>query len=320
MSCWNRRRFIESVAAGLVGAVCLRPAAHGASATPKRKMTIDLRPGSIGVTGVSQAELIDLASRYGFESVEPFTGDLGKLSESELAELLSSMTDKSVVFGAAGLPVQFRKGEPEFTSGLKALPAAAEALQRAGVTRVGTYLMPTHATLTYLQNFREHTHRLREVAKILGDHGQRLGLEYVGPKTKWSERRFPFIHTMLEMKELIAAIGLPNVGFVLDSWHWYCAGETKEDLLTLDNADIVAVDLNDAPAGIPIDRQLDLSRELPMATGVIDLSTFLNTLNQLGYDGPVRAEPFNKALNELPNDAAVAETAKAMKKAFALIE
>ena len=42
-------------------------------------------------------------------------------------------------------------------------------------------------------------------------------------------------------------------------------------------------------------------------------------LNRLGYDGPVRAEPFNADLRKMPDEEAVAATARAMKKAFALI-
>ena len=38
---------------------------------------------------------------------------------------------------------------------------------------------------------------------------------------------------MPEMKELIAAMGRPNVGIVLDSWHWYTSGGTVADLKTL---------------------------------------------------------------------------------------
>ena len=34
---------------------------------------------------------------------------------------------------------------------------------------------------------------------------------------------------MAEMKDLIAAINRPNVGFVLDSWHWYTAGEGEAE-------------------------------------------------------------------------------------------
>ena len=147
---------------------------------------------------------------------------------------------------------------------------------RAGVTRMSTWLRPTHDSLTYLANFRQHQQRLSEVAQILADHQLRFGLEYVGPKTSWTGGRYPFVHTMAEAKELLAAIGQPNVGLVLDSWHWYTAHETRDDLLSLSNKDIVACDLNDAPQGVEIDAQVDSRRELPAATGVIDLKAFLS--------------------------------------------
>jgi sugar phosphate isomerase/epimerase len=200
------------------------------------------------------------------------------------------------------------------------LPRTAEVLKRAGATRVATWLGPSHPSLTYVQNFRQHARRLREAAKVLGDHGQRLGLEYVGPKTSWASGRFPFIHTMAEMKDLIAEIGQGNVGFLLDSWHWYTAGETQADLLTLSNHDVVCVHLNDAPAGIPVDREMDLKRDLPCATGVIDVKAFLGGLLKIGYDGPILVEPFSQKLAAMPANQAVETTAAAINKAFALIE
>jgi sugar phosphate isomerase/epimerase len=237
-----------------------------------------------------------------------------------MGDLLADLRAKNLVWGAAGLPVDFRGDEARFTDGLRQLPETAAALRRAGVTRVATWLSPASSTLTYLANFRQHARRLREAAKVLGDHGQRFGLEYVGPKTSWTAAKHPFIHTMAEMKELIAEIGQPNVGFLLDSWHWYTAGETEADLLALTNQDVVACHLNDAPAGIAVDEQRDGTRALPAATGVIDLATFLGALVRIGYDGPVRGEPFDKSLNALSDEEALAATAAAMKKAFAFVE
>jgi len=126
---------------------------------------------------------------------------------------------------------------------------------------------------------------------VLGDHGVRLGLEYVGPKTSWSASRFPFIHTMAEMKDLIAEINRDNVGFLLDSWHWYTARETEADLLTLKAADVVLCHLNDAPAGVPVDQQIDNRRALPCATGVIDVKAFSrrHDPDRLRRPGRVRA-------------------------------
>ena len=124
---------------------------------------------------------------------------------------------------------------------------------------------------------------------------------------------------MAEMRELLAAIGRPDAGLVLDSWHWYTAHETAGDILALKGSEVIAVDLNDAPAGIPVDEQVDSRRDLPAATGVIDLAGFLGALLRIGYDGPVRAEPFREDLRKMGREEAVETTAKAMRKAFALI-
>lgn len=316
----NRRLFIRQAAAALGGAAVLRnPSASCMPADSSRRMTMSFSPGAIGVS-VSQREAIELAARHGFEAVEAYGSYLATLSDDQLGDLRGLMKDKGVVFGVASLPVEFRKDDAAFASGMKALPALAAGLRRAGVTRVTTYIMPCHDSLTYVNNFRSHASRLREVARVLKDSSVRLGLEYVGPRTLMVSRRYPFIHTMAEMKDLIAEIGTGNVGMLVDSFHWWTAGDTEADILALKNEDVVSVDLNDAAAGVPREQQIDGRRELPTATGVIDLSTFLNALNKIGFDGPVRVEPFNKAVSALPREEACAATAKALKQAFALIK
>ncbi len=316
----TRRAFLKSgavpVAVGL-GLNSMGRFALGRS-IKRAKYTMDLRCGSIGVRA-DQLEAIRLAHEHGFESVTPEAEFLSRLSDEQLRKLRADMEMKALVWGAAGLPVEFRRDEKTFSDGIKRLPQLAAGLQRAGVTRIGTWLSPAHAELTYVANFRQHANRLRVCGKILGDHGLRFGLEYVGPKTLWASNRHSFVHTMAETKDLIGEIGLDNVGFVLDSWHWYTAHETVDDLRTLKNQDVVACDLNDAPTGIPIDQQIDNQRELPAATGVIALKEFLSVLMEIGYDGPIRAEPFNQELNRMDNDSATAATAKAMQKAFALV-
>jgi sugar phosphate isomerase/epimerase len=314
----NRRQFINQTAfASLAGSALLGGLANAAEAT-QRKMTMDLVCGNLGVSA-NQREAIELAARHGFESVGADGAFLAGLSDEPMAELKSFMKAKGIVFGAAGLPVEFRRDDARFEEGLKGLPKFAAGLRRAGVDRAATWLMPCSDTLPYLRNFRQHAARLREVAKILKEEGSRLGLEYVAPKTSWVSRRYPFIHTMAEMKELIADINTGNVGFVLDSWHWWHAGDSAADILTLKGGEVIAVDLNDAPAGIPKDQQQDGKRELPCATGVIDVGAFLKALNQIGYDGPVRAEPFNQAVNKMPKEEACEAAAGALKKAFALV-
>ena len=120
-------------------------------------------------------------------------------------------------------------------------------------------------------------------AAILAEHGIRFGLEYVGPKTLWDSKQYSFAHTMEQMGELCRAIG-DNMGFLLDSWHWYTSHETVADLRTLSADQVVDVHVNDAPVDVAIDEQVDNVRDLPGATGEIDIAAFLGALQEMGYD------------------------------------
>ena len=284
----------------------------------QRKMTIALTPGSIGVTA-DQRRSIELAHYFGFESVQPFPKELAGLSAAQNDELRGELKAKGLVWAASGLPVQFREDEAKFREDMKAWPRLVKALERAGVDRIGTWLMPTHDSLTYLENFKQTGDRLREAAAVAGDHGLRLGLEYVGTKTLWSLKKYAFVHTMAETKELLEEIGKPSVGFVLDTWHWWTSNETKQDILTLENKDVVSCDLNDAPKGIPKEQQHDLKRAVPLSTGVIDVKPFLEGLVEIGYDGPIRAEPFSAELNDMEDEPACSKTIEAMRRAMALV-
>ena len=312
------RRYFLSTPTLIAGLGQLGMTRLNAAATPlARRFFMDLSCGRIGVKATF-LESIDLAVRHGFEGVDPDAKYFGQLSDLQLGDTLAQMKARGLRFGPASLPVDFRKDNATFHEGLKALPETCKALQRAGVWRVSTYVLSFDRNLSYLQNFRSHAYRLSACAQILKDHGQKLGLEYLGPMTLWRRERHAFIHSLNETKELIAAIGTGNLGIQLDSWHWFTADETEADLLTLRNEDIITVDLNDAPQGIPLDKQVDSARELPAATGVIPIKSFLDALRKIGYDGPVHAEPFNAALRALPREDACAATSAAMKKAFAL--
>ncbi len=302
----TRRRFLAAGAAGLASTVFAR--AQG--------MLLHLSCGAIGVKA-STAEAIEYAAKYGFDAIDADGKYLAGLSQGEMARLLDTMQAKKITWAMAGLPVEFRKDDAAFAESMKSFPEFAAGLKRAGVTRCTTWISPGSRDLTYLENFHAHARRLRDAAAALQDQGVRLGLEYVAPKTLWSAQRYPFVHTMAEMKELIAEIGRPNVGFVLDSWHWYTAGEGRKELQTLRGNQVVSVDLNDAPQGVPVDQQVDSKRELPAATGVIDARGFLSALKEMGYDGPVRAEPFNEALRKMAPDDALKATKSSLERAFA---
>ena len=193
-------------------------------------------------------------------------------------------------------------------------------MKQLGVTRVATWILPGSNELTYLQHFKMLETRFRETAKVLKDNDIRLGLEFVGPRTSRSRFRFPLACTQIDMMELVAAIGTGNVGLLLDSWHWYTSHGTVDELLRLTNQDIVHVHVNDAPAGVEVDQQMDNRRKLPATTGVIDLKGFVNALVKIGYDGPVECEPFDQEMRKMDQPAIVQTTIDSLNRLWALIE
>jgi sugar phosphate isomerase/epimerase len=314
----TRRQFLAAGAATAIALSATSKLVAAATPAPERKFYAILSLGRLGFHATFP-ESVELATKHGFEGLDPDAGYLASLNDDALHRLLDDLQKRNLKFGAAGLPVEFRNDSDTFNSDLKKLPATAAVLQRAGIWRVNTWIMPCSDQLTYLQNFRQHAERLRRCAQVLADQGQKLGLEYVSPRTLWRSQKHPFIHTLSEMKELLVAIGTDNLGIQLDSWHWFNAQETQQDLLTLRRQDVITVDLNDAPTGLTFDQYRDDHRELPAATGVIPVKQFLDALLHIGYDGPIQAEPFNAAVRALPLDQACAMTSDAMKKAFALI-
>lgn len=315
----SRRTFCRSAMAAALVVHGVGSSVRAAQAKVGVRFYKNFAPGHIGVRA-NQQQALDYAVRYGFDGISPDIGAFEDKSAGEIRDWLATMKARGVRYGAGGLPVEFRRDDDQFRRDLAQLPKRAGVMSQLGVTRVATWLMPGHNELTYLQNFRQHETRLREAAKVLNDHGIRLGLEFVGPRTSRSRFRFPFACTQLDMMELVRAIGTGNVGLLLDSWHWYTSHGTIEEMQQLSAADIVHVHVNDAPAGVPVDQQVDNRRQLPATSGVIDLKGFINTLVKVGYDGPVECEPFDQELRDMDDDAAVAKTAASLDRLWDLIE
>jgi sugar phosphate isomerase/epimerase len=243
-----------------------------------------LGPAGLGALE-NEVQLIELAGKYGFEAVDIDALNLiGRVGEEKAKELLST---NGVVIGTIGLPVDWRSTEEVFLNGLKKLGEHAAAAKLLGCTSCCTYILPsTDYPAAHFMALA--TRRLRTCAQVLGAYGIRLGLEFVGPhhlRTQWAN---PFIWTMGETLDWIAAIGESNVGLLFDSYHWYTTGSTLAEIEALKPEQIVHVHLNDAP-DVPVEEALDGGRLYP-GEGVIDLTGFLKALSAIGYAGSVSQE------------------------------
>ncbi len=255
---------------------------------------------------VSFEEALQLAATYNFAGVDLHLTELLQLAdETSMQALKDRLRAAGVLPGGWGLPVQYNGPEDKYLEGLSVLPRYAELAQLLGSPWCSTWVLPFSDTLNYTENLAFHVQRLRPIAQILADHGCRLGLEFVGPLTLRSGHRYEFISTIDGALELGRMLGTGNTGLLLDAFHWYTSHGTTEDLAHLTAEQVVYVHVNDAPAGRSIDEQIDNQRLLPGASGIIDLTSFLQALHRIAYGGPVVVEPFNADLLLLPKNERV---------------
>ena len=266
-------------------------------------MFSNLSPGAVRISDVTIEQTARLARRFNFGGIDLNVVEAAAMPDP--AEAADIVAEAGLEWGGFGFPYNFRAAQADADKGLAELPRLAAAAEKVGCTRSMTYIMPGHDELDYKANFQLHVDRLRPAAKILGDHGIRFGLEWVGPKTLRDRFKHAFIHTPEQVLELADAIDPgPHAqsGVLLDSFHWYTARGTADTITGLLADRVVYVHVNDARAGRSPEEQIDNERALPGETGVIDLKLFADCLRKIGYDGPVAAEPFISAFAEQPKD------------------
>ncbi|MGH9583905.1 MAG: sugar phosphate isomerase/epimerase family protein, partial [Bryobacteraceae bacterium] len=202
---------------------------------------------SVLVSGrVPWPQFADLAATVGF----PGTDVMLKGAMEAGAEATNRLLHKlNVRPGAINFPVEFRKDEATFKAGLTELEASAPFAAAIHCPRMVTYIMSSSDTPKD-ELRRIYKRRFTECARILARSDVRLGLEFLGPLEFRKKFRYEFIWRMPDMLEFAKECG-PNVGLRVDTWHWYWAGATTEDLVRAGRERIVHIHFNDAPKETP---------------------------------------------------------------------
>ncbi len=277
-------------------------------------MYLSFSPGLLGITG-DFSRTLELAARHGFTGVDSSVSQLASLGENDIAAIRDQFAALNLRAGYFGLdPVVISAPDADWQSGVERLKIAAPIAKTLGYTRAIAVVLPFSETRPHEENFAFHLARFGEILPILAANNISLGLEYVAPLTRRAPYEHHFVHNLRGMLQLIAAADSPNLGLLLDSFHWFCANESAAQIVSLQASQIVAVHLNDAIKGRPLSEQVAFERELPGASGEIDLKAFLQALKQTGYNGPLTCEPMSKSLNELEDEEATALTFEAMQK------
>jgi sugar phosphate isomerase/epimerase len=242
---------------------------------------------------LSWRQFAELASTTGFKGVDVMLdaamSDGVKFTQRMLGDL-------NLRPAFVSLPVEFRKDDAAFRATMPRLEDAAPFSAAIGCPRMMTYIAPSSDTPKD-ELRRTYKARFTQIADMLARSHCRLGLEFLGPQYFRTQHQYEFIWKMNEMLAFAKECG-SNVGLTLDSWHWYHAGATPEDIIAAGKDRIVVVHFNDS-ARLPPDQVRDNERMLP-GEGVIDLTAFLGALHKIGYEDGLSIEVFGHGLKQMP--------------------
>ena len=233
-----------------------------------------------------------LAARLGYGGVDV---NLNGARAQGVEATRALFAELKITPAVAGLPVRFAGDETPYQEDLKRLDETAAFLSGIGCPRMMAVLPPASATPK--AEFRKVLKdRLAAISEILRRSQIRLGLEFLGPLHFRTRQPHEFIWRMDETLAFAKECG-PNIGLTLDAWHWHHAGATAADILAAGRSHIVNVHVSDA-ARQPAEDVRDNQRLMP-GEGVIDLVTFFQSLQRIGYEDAVSPEPIGRVPQDM---------------------
>jgi sugar phosphate isomerase/epimerase len=238
-----------------------------------------------------------LAAKTGFPGTDVMLKPAMDAGAEATNSLLKSLNVRPAVFD---FPVEFRKDNATFETGLAQLDGQAQFAAAIDCPRMVTYILSSSDTPKE-ELRRTYRERFTRSAEILAKHNVRLGLEFLGPLHIRKQFKYEFIWRMDEMLAFAKECG-PNVGLLLDAWHWHHAGATTNDIVAAGRDRIVHVHFDDAP-NLPPEQIRDNERLLP-GEGIINLTGFLQTLQKIGYRDALSVEVFGRGLKDMPPEKA----------------
>ena len=312
----TRRDFLERAALTSAVLACGRPlSAAGA-------MYLSMN-GSVarGVSGLDKARL---AAKVGYGGVDWDLGPAKTAGRAATQALFAELKIKPTIVNLPmARPLPFGGEQPAFLEALTQL--ADDAAFSAGIgCQKMMVVLPASTTLDRQEQRKIAKDRLAAVAEVLQRSQIRLGLEFLGPLYFRQGRAGsppvnPFIWNMPDALALAKDCG-PNVGVILDAWHWHHSGSTPADILATDKSRIVHLHVSDAKETPPADVR-DNQRLMP-GEGIIDLMGFFGALKKIGYADGISPEPLGRVPAEMsPEDAArlaLQSTTAVMRKAGVL--
>ena len=252
----------------------------------------------------SLEEMLDLAQRFGIPGVDASFGAVRALVEETSAaaarDLFAAHNALPAYMGF--IPAGIFAPEAEFMQSLDQFSENCAIAASVGCQRTGSYF-PNRMSLPPDEARRILRDRTRILAERAEPHGIAIGLEFLGVRTFRLDEPHAFINNVPDTMTMLRETGRPNVGLILDSFHYFTSGGDLSQIRSLRAEDIVHLHVNDAPHADVMTLE-DTDRVLP-GKGVIDLTGWFKAIAEIGFEGYVAIEIFDDEFRNQDREVAV---------------
>lgn len=233
----------------------------------------------------SLIEDIHAASAAGFEYLEIWAAKLKVFLKSQTTAQLKRLLDEQGLkpYSINSIEhITFRSVEKHL-----ALLNECEELCRIAAEIDCPYIVvvpsPLPAGKKRAEVIEESVRVLTELSLIAAHYRVALAFEFLG-QTDCS------VQTLALADEIVKEVAQPNVGLVLDSFHFYAGGSTIESIEALDAERLFIFHINDAE-DLPREQLEDRHRLLP-GLGILPLREIVGALKRINYGRIVSVEIF----------------------------
>ena len=228
---------------------------------------------------------IRAASSAGFDSLEIWAPKLRTFLKSRSTADLSSLfaTHNVTPYSINSIERITFRDEASY----RALLAECEDLCRIAEAIRCPYLVvvpsPSPKQTNRSDIISESARVLEELSSVAAQRGIALAFEFLGqPDCS--------VPTLALADEIVKEVNRPNVGLVIDSFHFYAGGSTTESIESLDPERLFIFHINDAE-NLPREQLEDRHRLLP-GLGILPLKEIIGALRHIGYDRIASVEIF----------------------------
>ncbi len=225
---------------------------------------------------------IRLAKEAGYDALELHTDKLDRYIASGLgAEYLAEKLEEHNILASGidiigGVETQDQNAFEAILEKTKVLCEFAKVIQCPAI-QLNAFSELEHQT--ELEQINLTAKNIAQICQIGLAHGIRFQLEAAA----WTP-----IHTLLQCQNLLEKVAMPNLGLVIDFWHfWASRGATPEQIRALDPSLIYAVHISDGfrpELGTPwVDETL--LRDVLVGDGEIPIQDWVNAVQATGFDG-----------------------------------